>query len=377
MSLEAIGRYTTMVLDWLRPSAEIGSMGKPQLAFVIVGSGVLLGTLVALTLLWRGMTWLQRALLAGVFAALLPVLHFVQLTIAVNAADRFLYIPLALLTLLAGTSKRFGRTWRPLVAVLIVLVTSIPATLARAKAWADPVDLWSSEYTQSGGTCETCRIELAKLQAEAGDFIPALRMQNSLMRDTARTGGVPGLVAMNSAILYLRIGEYERARAILDRLVQDAPGVPRFWRELATVQAATGHYEEAERSAQRALDLMPSYDNARAAIGLIRTLPKRAAQLNLPDLSDAQRADTLTAAGRTLEAERLWLQVLQTSSNLAELEGALDFLVNLGSSRAVTHVLTTQPRLLQNSPELAAKLRLKDELHRKLAPLESSARKPR
>lgn len=369
-TLEAIGRYPTLIVDWLRPRAEIGIMGKPSLPFVVLGVVVLAAGLTTLALLWRKLSWIQRGLIAGAIAALVPVLHIVQLTIAVNAADRFLYIPLALSTLALCTSPKLCRSKIVQVSVAVVLVSSVPVTVSRAQSWTDPVDLWATEYRTSGGTCETCRIELGKLQAEAGDFIPALRMHNSLMSDTAHATGVPGLVLLNTAILYLRIGDYDRALTLLTRLVRDAPAIPRFWRELATAQAARGEFTLAEKSAQRALELMPSYDNAQVALGLIRTLPARAAQLAEPGMSNAQRADTLSAMGRTLEAEKLWLRVLEQPSHPGEVERALGFMLNLGSSRAVTHVLQSYPELLRNSPELAGRLRLKDDLHRKLARLQ-------
>jgi len=365
-SLEAVGRYPIMVFDWLRPRAEIGSPARPNTALAVLGAAVLIATITVVVLFGRRLNGLQRALAVGAVAALLPVLHVIPLTIDVNAADRFLYLPLALLVLLLSTSSKLSSSVLFRGAFAIVLLTSVPVTVARAKSWADPVDLWSTEYTKSGGTCETCRIELAKLLAEAGDFVPALRMQNSLARDTAKGGGVPGLVALNASILYLRIGEYQRALRILTRLVTDRPGVPRFWRELATAQAAIGEFAEAERSAKRALDLMPTYENAETALRFIRTLPKRVGALDDPRSSDAQRADTLTATGRTSEAERLWLAVLRNSPSPAELEGALSFTVNLGSSDAVTHVLTSYPHLLRQAPELATRLRLKDELHQRI-----------
>lgn len=367
---EAIGRYLCMVLDWLHPRAEIGVMGEPSSPLAGLGmvAFVALGTF--LFWLWpRSSNW-SRAFLLGALAAIAPVLHVVQLTLDVNAADRFLYIPLAFLVLVIGASSSSKHSRITQSVFVLVLLSSIPVTVGRAKIWTDPVTLWTDEYRKSEGRCRTCRRELTRIQADAGDFAPALRMIQTLMSDTLPQRNTPALVALDMAVLYSKLGDYTRANRLLLMLVGDQPTIPSFWRELAAAQAARFDFDAAESSAKHALTLMPSYEKAQIAVRLIEKLRVDALKLNDPATSDIERANFYTTSGRISDAEPLWLKILANSASPDEVENAFEFIANLGTSAAASLALEQHGQRLRAYPLLATQIHEKHALHAQLARLQ-------
>ena len=366
---EAIGRYLCMVLDWLRPRTEIGIMGEPSTPFAVLGMVVFIATGAFLLWLWpRSSNW-TRAMLLGALAAIAPALHVVQLTIDVNAADRFLYIPLAFLVLAAGASVSSKHSRIVQAVFALVLLSSIPVTVARAKIWTDPVTLWSDEYRKSEGQCRVCRRELAGLQGNAGDFAPALRMLQTLMSDTMRRRNTPALVALDMGTLYGKLGEHNRANHLLLFLVRAQPTVPSFWRELAAAQAARYDFDAAESSAKQALVLMPSYENAQIAVRLIEKLRHDVLKLDDPATSDLERANFYTTAGRITDAEPLWIKILAHGASPREVEKALNFIANLGTSAAASLAIERYEERLRDFPVLATQIHEKHALHLQLARL--------
>ena len=367
--LEAVGRYATMIFDWLRPRAEIGVMGEPNTPFAILGVFVLIVASSCLIFIWPRTTNWGKAALLGAIAAIAPVIHLVQLTIDVNAADRFLYVPLALLVLAMSTFTALRQSRVMQSGLAVVLLTSLPITIARAKSWIDPLTLWSDELRTSHGQCRTCRLELAKIQADAGDFMPSLRMLQGLLRNTIRQGNAPTLVALDLSMLYTKLGDYDRAKLLLLDLLKAQPDVPKYWRELATTQAARSEFQEAEFSAKQALRLMPSYENAKLALVVIDQVRREAPRMSDPAVSKSERARFLAACGRTREAENMWLDILASNPTPNEIEGGLNFVMNLGSSAAVSTLVDQHAELLHAFPQLEWRLRGKLNMHVQLAHL--------
>ena len=368
-SLEAIGRYTLMVFDWLRPRAEIGVIGQPSVAFAAVGAFMCLATLWGVAWTWRHAAPWPKAALVGALAALLPVLHFVQLTIDVNAADRFLYLPVALLLLFIGSVPKARDLRITQVLMGLVLLTSVPITVARAKSWTKPLDLWEREYQSTGGQCRTCRVELGKILVDSGDFGASLRMYQDLFRSTLSKGTVPALIPLNMGMLFNRLGDNERAFRLLRDLVKSQPEVPKYWRELAAVQTARFDFDAAETSAQRALQLMPTYADAQSSLKLIQSVRSKISKLNDPAIPAAERARILGACGRTREAESAWLEALSSNPSEEDLERGLRFVADIGSARAVATVLDKYAGQLEQFQVVTNRLRDKRQLHLKLVKL--------
>jgi tetratricopeptide (TPR) repeat protein len=252
----------------------------------------------------------------------------------------------------------------------LVLLSSIPVTVARAKIWTDPVMLWSDEYRKSEGRCRTCRRELTRIQADAGDFVPALRMVQTLMSDSMQHRNTPALVAVDMALLYSKLGDYNRANRLLLYLTSAQPTIPNFWRELAAAQAARYDFDAAESSAKHALALMPSFEKAQIAIKLIEKLRVDVLKLNDPATSDIERATFYTRSGRISDAEPLWVKILANSASPHEVEAAFDFIANLGTSAAASLAIEQYGQRLRDFPELATQIREKHALHSQLARLQ-------
>jgi tetratricopeptide (TPR) repeat protein len=366
---EAIGRYTSMIVDWLRPRAEIGIMGEPDLRYAIFGMVVFVAVVCLLFWLWPRLTTWPRALLLGTFTAIAPVLHVAQLTIDVNAADRFLYIPLALATLTFAAAVPFDSSRIAQIAAGLVMLSSMSVTFSRATVWTDPLTLWSNEYQMSAGTCRTCRRELTRIQSEAGDFVPALRMVQSLLRDSMVHQNSPALAALDMAVLYNKLGEHERAKRLLYYLVKEQPGIPGFWRELAASQAALYDYDAAEASAKHALKIMHGYEGAQSALRVITKLRLQVTRLKDPTASDFERAQFYESSGRLKDAEPIWLSLLAKNPSENEAEAALDFVANFGSSSATSAAFEQHRELLNKFPYWALQIGDKYNLHQRLVSL--------
>jgi hypothetical protein len=152
-------------------------------------------------------------------------------------------------------------------------------------------------------------------------------------------------------------------------LVRAQPTVPGFWRELAAAQAARYDFDAAESSAKHALALMPSYEKAHTAVGLLERLRVDVLKLNDPATSNVERANIYTMAGRISDAEPLWIKILANSSSTREVEQALNFIANLGTSAAASLTIEQYGQRLHDFPVLATQIQEKHALHSQLARL--------
>ena len=65
----------------------------------------------------------------------------------------------------------------------------------------------------------------------------------------------PSAVLLNQSRSEVAAGDYDAARATLERAVRIAPGDPWLWLELATIHYETGDLRQAEAHARKALSL--------------------------------------------------------------------------------------------------------------------------
>ncbi|HEY3666527.1 MAG TPA: hypothetical protein VGL19_11025, partial [Polyangiaceae bacterium] len=132
---EAIGRYVWMLLTPWFPDAQIGRMRVRSPGFVACGCVLFL---LAIFLAYRSRARLVGAafeyFVLGV-AALSLALYAIPFSVSAVAADRFLYLPLAALTLLATPLfAHWGARLRALPAVVLALCASFGvATFFRAE----------------------------------------------------------------------------------------------------------------------------------------------------------------------------------------------------------------------------------------------------
>jgi len=371
-----MGQYLAMVVDWLRPRAEIGAIGELSWPHVIAGA------LSLPTIAWlfyrtwrRGDAWV-RASLVTAMAALSLVLHIVPIAIRTTAADRFLYVPLAfLLVAIAVIAKPQGSRSLKWIAGLVAL-TSIPATIIRAQDWADPLRLWSKEWRINGGKGSIVALQIGNLQAQAGDFQEAQLTFRQLLDSAPPDAAVPAVVSMNLAMMSVKLGNYTEAVSILEDLVERQPSVPRFWRELAAAQTAAFAFDDALTSARRAIQLMPSYEGVRRVITLVEETKRERPLLDIPSTPATKRAKIFSACGRAPDTERAWLEVLRNHPSDADASEAIYYIATYGSAEAVSRALALDRETFARHPELLPLLRDKHTMHERLANLRLSEAKP-
>jgi tetratricopeptide (TPR) repeat protein len=194
-------------------------------------------------------------------------------------------------------------------------------------------------------------------------------MIQTLIRDTTAQQTTPALAALDLATLFNKLGEHERAKRIMLQLVAEHPGIPSFWHELAASQAAAYDFAAAEESAKRALVLLPTYQGARSALSLIRRLREDVLTLNDPATSKLERARFYETCGRIKDAEPLWLNLLAERQSQDQVQEALVFVAERGSSAAVSTTIVEQAPQLANFPQLDFIIREKHDLHVQLGEL--------
>ena len=76
---------------------------------------------------------------------------------------------------------------------------SIPFTIKRAKAWTDPVALWSAEWQKGPAPSRMAQIEIANLEMQAGDYRKACNIYEELLHK-AESDPITLIVPLNYTI---------------------------------------------------------------------------------------------------------------------------------------------------------------------------------
>lgn len=282
-SLEAVARYAYMLVDGWQPRLQIGYLAQPNRSLAIVGALLLPVPFFALLKLRAERA--ERMLLLVAFSALGMVLHLVPIQGKVIAADRFLYLPVALLGVLVASWLAKTSRVRASIAVFLLLLSYAPATWQRAGVWGDDIAFWGTAVSERTTNLNAhARLGLGNLLAEHGMHREALHQYSQAKRGDARSWM---LCQYNSAGLLAMNGEFDAAISILERARREAPSVAQLER-LALLHASKG--EEAQ-----ALALVRKYE---------------------ADSSDPRQAEQLEAKVRA--TTRLMPEVLRARHTLSE-----------------------------------------------------------
>jgi hypothetical protein len=300
---EAIGRYAGMVLvPWL-PDVQNGRLRSRVAAFVLLG--VLLGAC-ALAL-----SWWQRARLARLNAGYLALslgawglaLFAIPFSVTSIAADRFLYLPLAGVVLLAEPAlSRWVSASRAALPVVSVLVLSFAAaTFTRAQTWANEGELWAATLRRHPEAPSLASVTLGSAFSHQGAFKQALLL--------FERGSQPGmdceeLGRNNMGTTYLRSGQYQAAARLFQPLAAAHPSAGIFVVNLALAQAYLAHFTEARATLDALLAISPADGAARALRDRLPALELARQKLNaLPSSAPAlERARLQAAVGLSHEA---------------------------------------------------------------------------
>jgi len=282
-SLEAVSRYGILLVDGWQPRLQIGYLARPDPWLATLGVALLPLPFLAVRRLRAEAE--QVALLLVVIVALGLVLHVVPIQGRVVAADRFLYLPLAVLAALAAGWMAKARGFLPLAAASVLALSYAPATWARAGVWGDDIAFWGTAVQErSSGLNAHSRLGFGNLLAEHGMYEEALRQYSQAEPGDAHSWM---LCQYNRAGLLAQNGEFGAAIDVLEAAYRQAPSAT-LLKRLALLNA----------SALRE-------DRAREILG------KYAASVSDPRLAQALEIDV----GAVL---RLMPEVARPPTNLSE-----------------------------------------------------------
>lgn len=347
--LASFGHYLHMLLTPWNPTAQIGFVLEPE--GWAQGLGLLFGAGLAATAVALGrarrpelVAWLAGAA-AGVF-----MVCVVALAVFTIASDRFLYLPLALVAVLASQAH-WGRV--SLIAGVVASLGLSVVTQKRNAVWANELQFWQaavqSSHPKNAGAFAglgDAYFELSRLEEARTEYERAEAARLLANEEGAHEGGTVAEWLRRTdfrlalAVAESRLGEDTRA---IERLEQLLAASPR-WRRAA--------YDEVLFRA-RALDFTgarKALSNAReawgedAVLGSFSEVIATAEPVLTSSTSAAlDRARAFHALGATRKAEAHYAQLLETSESRLE---AARWLVIFGSEARAHRALA----LIANEP---------------------------
>jgi tetratricopeptide (TPR) repeat protein len=129
---------------------------------------------------------------------------------------------------------------------------------------------------------------------------------------TAKDGRHPGYANLHAAIL-ARLGEYDRAIAVYERVLADYPNQPKGWMSYGHALKTVGRQADSVAAYRRALEPAPTLGEAWWSLANLKTvkftdadLSAMTTALETPDLSDDDRLHLRYALGKAHEDAGLW-----------------------------------------------------------------------
>lgn len=281
--LEAVGRYTISVgLPWLTDT-HAGRVLEPEMPYAVFGGVVLAGGLGCAIWKRRSLAAVRGNALVGCIlfvVGIALVVHVVPIPLIVVSSDRFLYLPLAGLTLATapGLAIALARSLSPRVRVpgLIGLIGSFAIVSAiHTSRWSDEIAFWFSAHQKNERQNGSAVIGLGNIYFRAGLHAHAATLYASLRdRDRVYVGGAQA----NLAITLECLGRYSAAGSMRRASVRTRPDVPRYRLDLAVTELREGNLAAAERELTEALRLYPSFERAKSLRSQIPELRTKAPQ---------------------------------------------------------------------------------------------------
>lgn len=350
-ALEALGRYAfDLAVPW-RPRAQQGTLELPDYRFIALGLTAVATAAVAATWLRRRRAApssdpasgeAQRAELGALGGvSLLLVLHLIPISLAVVAADRFLYLPLAAVALgLARPVSRWVQS-RPLIFVPLVGLTLTFgwATLQRLDEWRSELGFWRQTYATTPKTNSLPGNELGNVYYRAGMFEQALRIYQVTSQTVA---GAP-YVSGNTANALTQLGRYDEALQLFTQLCHERVDVASHCQKAALVALTELHVDRARQLLAEARKRAPNSPTNRQVASAIDKL--RAAARN-PDLTSDDPSKGAEArfrlallSGRRPDALQVAEQLLREPRAAATLRREVaEYYIRYGSPAALAHV---------------------------------------
>jgi hypothetical protein len=369
-SFAGLAHYARMALvDPLRPELQVGFVRHVPWGLAAVGA-VLLG--VGAYAVWRARSrleaWQVVALAAG--SSALAMVSSVVLLLNVLAADRFLYVPVAMMAVgLVVPAERWARRFPApgVAACVLVLGAFAVATHLRNREWNDEYLLWKAALRTTDPRNKLAAQGMAAYLMDAGRYDRALHYL-----ERARAVGVGDSLALHSniALALGKLGRHPEAVALFESIVRQVPDAQRARLNLAMSYARLHRWEQASRElevlqAQAPLDgvvpkLRELFQSARATV---ESLPPE--QPGEPAELTARRAQLYEELGAPHEASRYWSRVaLAPDATFAQRRRGAGYLVFYGDLGLATRALERLRQEALAPEELAT---FEEELRRRAA----------
>jgi tetratricopeptide (TPR) repeat protein len=384
-ALQALGRYAGMLLDPLRPRLSIGTTGIVEPLWIAFGVGAALAIGLGAQRLLRRTTPPARVAAAVLaIVGLAPVLHLLGIPLPRVAADRFLYLPLAGLALVAASAvgtlgPRASRA--ALAAALVAIPLFASATGLRAADWADELRLWTramqrapalDPITPEGlGHALFAREQYAEaLEA----FREAARRKQALAEQAPAVAPELETTLSNVALSLVELDRVEEALPLLREIAGRVPDAATSHFNLGLAEARQLELAASEASLERALAIHPGYSEARQLLENVRIARSEWEALPPPDAEEptrirAARAVVWVRVGQRQQAARRFAVVLAAADAApSDVRRAALFLVLYGEPEQAWEAVAR----LRATPGLSAEAeRLAEALDARLAERET------
>ncbi|MBX3262542.1 MAG: tetratricopeptide repeat protein [Labilithrix sp.] len=374
-TLEAAARYAEMLVDPLRPSTCIGTMGQVDGVRAAIGAAVVVGCSFMVVRSWRRLPAGTIPTLTLASVALGLVLHLVPIPLAGSvAADRLLYVPLAGAAI-SSALVLSSAPLRPRPAALLAslaFVTAIAfasATKRRLSAYADEARFWTVAAEDAPRNNPVPLLALAGVVRDAGEAELACRVYE-------RARAIPPDVWTRSAhrrarenlvTCWATIGRYRDALSLAEVLAREYPRMGRVKMLLAFAQLHTRDFDGAGRSFAEALELDPALSPfitpATVDLAIARAEAPAFDAREIPSEQRVAYAQHLARIGRLPEAESAHLAIAEdpAASHDARRQ-ALKFLVAHGRLVLARRALSANRWLSESEfTEAERALRVREE----------------
>lgn len=246
---EAILRYIGMLLAPLHFDAYIQLPIDPQLISirkVLILLTLSVGVVVAFMQLRRP---IERFGIAIFFLGLIPVMNIVRITspkdMGFMMAERFLYVPsLGFALLLASALSRFPRSVFYSVTALVLSFYSFKL-IGRNEVWQDEERFFRSEILDSP-RASLLFYNLGLVSIKRHDLLGGLSHIETARKLEPDNGGL----SFTEGLIYLTLGEKEKALEFFQRATTDSPNLINPWISLSALQVALGDPESALQNLQ-------------------------------------------------------------------------------------------------------------------------------
>jgi tetratricopeptide (TPR) repeat protein len=190
----------------------------------------------------------------------------------------------------------------------VAAIRMLAETGARLGRYADAENLLTRCVELAPGFA-AARHNLATMLYRQNKNLEALAQIETL---TAKDGRHPGYANLYAAIL-ARLGEYDRAIAVYERVLADYPNQPKGWMSYGHALKTVGRQADCVAAYRKALEQTPTFGEVWWSLANLKTvkftaadLAAMSAALEAQDLSDDDRLHLRYALGKAHEDAELW-----------------------------------------------------------------------